>query len=61
MKFETVTTSCLLERRKYQAHSTSNILNCCKMDVVYIGKCTDNLQVNIFVQSLCGNEMPSFF
>jgi hypothetical protein len=44
----------------YQAHSTSNILNGCKMDVVYIGKCTDNLQVNIFVPSFYGTEMPSF-
>jgi len=31
------------------------------MDVVYIGKCTDNLQVNIVVPSLCANEMSSFF
>jgi hypothetical protein len=41
----------------YLAHS--RVIFCCKMDVVYIGKCTVNLQVNICVPSLC--EMPSVF
>lgn len=30
------------------------------MDVVYIGKCTVNLEITISIPSLCGSAMPSF-